>query len=117
MLLDDSYILTGPTAPALHRIKNRVSNLVRHCRWFYIGLTNRPWDRFCEHNRNDGIEWDRMVLLYTTSSLVKEGLFEQELIQYYRESPHKKKLKNIQSGAQGRLGVAPHYIYALLKYD
>ena len=57
-----------------------------------------------------------MVLLYTTSSLVKEGQFEQDLIQYYRESPHKKKLKNIQSGAQGRLGVAPHFIYVLLKY-
>lgn len=86
MHLDDSYILTGPTAPALHRIKNRVSNLVRHCHWFYIGLTNRPWDRFCEHNRTDGIEWDRMVPLYTTSSLVKERLSEQDLIQYYCDS-------------------------------
>ena len=116
MFLDDTYILTGPTAPALNRIKNRVSNLVRHSRWFYIGLTNRPWERFCEHNRNDGIVWDRMVLLYTTTSLAKEGLFEQELIQYYRESRFGRKLKNIQSGAQGRLGVPPHYIYVLLKY-
>lgn len=116
MELDDSYILTGATEPALRRIKNRVSNLARHCRWFYIGLTNRPWDRLCEHNRTDGIEWDRMVVLYQTSSLAKEGAFEQNLIQYYRESQYARRLKNVQGGAQGRLGVSPHFIYVLLKY-
>lgn len=116
MILDESYILSGHTAPNMPRIKNRVSNLVHHCRFFYIGLTNRPWPRFNEHNRQDEIEWDRMVLLYRTRSLAKEGAFEQELIRYYRGSQYCKKLKNIQSGAQGRLGKSPHYIYVLLKY-
>ena len=116
MILDDTFILTGHTAPNLPRIKNRVSNLVRHCRYFYIGLTNRPWNRFMEHNRYDEIEWDKMVLLYKTSSLVKEGAFEQELIQYYRESQYSKKLKNNKGGGEGRYGKAPHYIYVLLKY-
>ena len=117
MDLDESYVITGPTATSLHRIKNRVSNLVLDCRFFYIGLTNNPRRRFREHLRKDEVAWDRMVVLYETSSALKEGNFEEELILYYRESnSYSKKLKNKKNGRQGRLCYPPHYIYVLLKY-
>lgn len=115
-ILEDDYILTGSTAECLPRIKNRVSNLAQHCKYFYIGLTNRPYDRFREHNCRDGIVWDRMVVLYQTTSALKEGNFEEELILYYKESKFKKKLKNNKDGRQGPLCQPPYYIYVLLKY-
>lgn len=114
MVVDVTYVPTGPTAPMLHRIKNRVSNLVRHCRWFYIGLTNNPQRRFYEHSQK--FAWDRMVVLYKTQSAIKEGDFEENLILYYRNSPYSKKLKNIKDGRQGALCYPPFYIYVLLKY-
>ena len=58
--IDDSFILTGSTTNCLPRIKNRISNLANHCKYFYIGLTNRPKARFQEHRNSDGnygTEW------------------------------------------------------------
>ena len=115
-LIDESYIITGSTANCLPRIKNRISNLSNHCKYFYIGLTNRTKARFQEHRNSDGILWDRMVVLYKTSSLRKEGDFEEELILYYKNGPRASKLKNIKNGRQGALSAPPSYIYTIFKY-
>ena len=115
-LIDESYIITGSTANCLPRIKNRISNLSNHWKYFYIGLTNRPKARFQEHRNSDGILWDRMVVLYKTSSLRKEGDFEEELILYYKNGPRASKLKNIKNGRQGALSAPPYYIYTIFKY-
>ena len=115
-LIDESYIITGSTANCLPRIKNRMSNLSNHCKYFYIGLTNRPKARFQEHRNSDGILWDRMVVLYKTSSLRKEGDFEEELILYYKNGPRASKLKNNKNGRQGALSAPPYYIYTIFKY-
>ena len=80
--VDDSLIITGTATNCLPRLKNRISNLSNNCKYFYIGLTNRPKTRFQEHRNSDGILWDRMVVLYKTSSLRKEGGFEESLILY-----------------------------------
>lgn len=115
-VFDDSYIITGTAANCLPRIKNRISNLSNHCRFFYIGLTNRPKTRFQEHRNSDGILWDRMVVLYRTTSISKEGDFEEDLILYYKNGPRAAKLKNIKNGRQGALSAPPYYIYAIFKY-
>ena len=114
--IDDSYVITGSAADCLPRIKNRISNLANHCKYFYIGLTNRPKSRFQEHRNSDGIIWDRMVVLYKTTSLKKEGDFEEDLILYYKNSQHSAKLENIKNGRQGALSAPPYYIYAIFKY-
>ena len=114
--IDDSYIITGTSSNCLPRLKNRISNLSNNCKYFYIGLTNRPKTRFQEHRNSDGILWDRMVVLYKTSSLRKEGDFEESLILYYKNGPRASKLKNIKNGRQGALSAPPYYIYAIFKY-
>lgn len=108
--------ITGTAAACLPIIKNRVSNLAAHCRHFYIGLTNRPEDRMREHRRDDGILWDRMVVLYQTTSLKKEGDFEEDLILYYKSSKYSRKLTNDRNGRQGPTTAPPLYIYAIFKY-
>ena len=57
-----------------------------------------------------------MVVLYKTTSLRKEGDFEEDLILYYKNSLHSVKLKNIKNGRQGALSAPPYYIYAIFKY-
>ena len=114
--IDDSLIITGTATNCLPRIKNRISNLANHCKDFYIGLTNRPKSRFQEHRNSDSILWDKMVVLYKTSSLRKEGDFEEDLILYYKNSQHSVKLKNIKNGRQGALSAPPYYIYVIIKY-
>ena len=114
--IEDSYILTGYEASCLPILKNRISNMARHCKYFYVGLTNRPQRRFYEHRTEDGILWDRMIVLYSTKMALREGNFEEALITYYKSSKYAKKLKNRKDGRQGPCCDPPYYIYVILKY-
>ena len=114
--VDYSYVLTGSRSK-LPQIKNRISNIANRCTHFYIGLTNHPERRFADHVRKGLANWDRMVVLYQTSSARKEGDFEDELIAYYRESKYASKLINspLSGGREGRMSEPPCYIYVLVE--
>lgn len=109
-------ITTGAPGPAMfNRLRQRISQLVRGGRRFYIGITYAPERRAREHESGES-DWCEMRLLYQTSKLEGHGsslrTLERDLIRYYRESG--RFITNSGNGGEGRSPEGgPYYLYLL----
>lgn len=99
------------TAGLMMRLKCSVSNYIAKNKWFYIGITNRPYKRSIEHGwRNH----NRMILLYRTTSESYVRLLERVLVDLYRTNhKYNEKMANA-TGGGGAYGEGMHYLYILL---
>ncbi len=74
-----------------------------------VGFTNNPESRITKH-KLDTIGWDRMIVIYETSSINFVKKIETILIENNWDY-----VENIISGGGGRTGEGYQYIYVLLK--
>lgn len=74
---------------------------------FKIGITSNPERRFREqYNKN----YDKMVVLYQSSSITNVSRLEVELVQHNKELAD-----NIIAGGGGNYGEPPYYMYVVIK--
>lgn len=99
---------TGFPGNIFSTIIRRISSLTRRDKVsnFKIGITSTPYERARYHSRN----FDRMVLLYRTSSYQNVTLLERLLISHNWEFS-----ENIINGGGGRKGQPPFYLYVVLR--
>jgi hypothetical protein len=77
-------------------------------RWFKIGITNNPENRFRQaYSRL----YDKMIVVYQSSSLNNVSELECDLIEHNRELAD-----NIIGGGGGNYGDPPYFMYVVIKY-
>lgn len=96
--------------PSLHR---RLGRLANGCTEYKIGLTVDPDTRWAAHKRNG---WERMVVVYHTSSEKYITGAESHLIGYGQERIYyKAECQNLRGGGGGiRRGYYDYYLYIVL---
>jgi hypothetical protein len=99
---------TGFPRNVLSSVVRRISSLTRRNKVskFKIGITSDPSARA----KSYGDSFDRMVLVYETSSYQNVTLLEKLLIQHNAELS-----ENIVNGGGGRKGTAPYFLYVVLQ--
>ena len=91
-------------------LKRSISQYIRHHKKVKIGITCRPKERMVEHNKM-GLEWEKMIVKYETTSINFINKIEKIHIDYQWEY-----LTNERSGGGGPNGkTGPYFLYILLK--
>lgn len=97
--------------------KSVVSNVLRsisvytrkdRVRFFKIGITNDPERRFWEEHAS---YYDKMIVVYQSSSITNVSILEDELIEHNRALAD-----NIIVGGGGDYGNPPYFLYAVIKH-
>ena len=92
-------------------LRRRVRVFTKKWYWVKVGITNNPNTRANQHIRNDP-DWERMVVLWKSSSVTKIRQAESLLINYLWEHEG---LDNMIDGGGGRQArVGPYFLYVLL---
>lgn len=79
-----------------------------------IGITNNPEQRLTAHKYNDG--WEKMVVIYETSSWDSAKKAEKNLIDFaYEQSIADFEIWNEIGGGGGDQGEPPYFVYLLLE--
>lgn len=109
--------ITGQPSAVSSRLRRAISQYARHhpC-GFQIGVTNNPQNRFNVYRNSAGYEgglYERMIVLYETSSAKNVCVLEKELIKYFYERPGNKNV-NCGGGGPFRTGSPPYYLYVVL---
>ena len=101
--------VTGRPEDVASTVVRKISAYTRDSivRWFKIGITNDPEGRSNGHKRH----YDRMMVIYSSSSLKSVRDLECELIEHNREIAD-----NFIGGGGGRVGAAPHFMYVVVRY-
>ncbi len=89
-------------------VLRKISALTRESkvRWFKIGITRDPQERFRKHKRY----YDRMIVVYSSSSIRCVRELEFELIEHNRDLAD-----NFIGGGGGRSGSPPYFMYVVVK--
>lgn len=107
-------IQTGHPKELLTNLKRRVTQLANGNSWIRIGITGNPqkrWDQYM----SSGPCWDRMELLYKTSSYTHIVEMEAQLISHLY---HNDKLWNFTGGGGGSIWPEQgYYLYCLVRRD
>ncbi len=106
---------TGRPSQVLPKIKRRITRLIRDKNYgeIYIGRTSYPEERLSQHEKEKGT-FDRMLVVYKTSSSEYAHKVESELIRHYRKSDRVNVLNEVE-GSSGSEGESPYYVYVLLR--
>ncbi len=108
-------ILTGHYDLALQQLLcQKLDYYTRNKKRCYVGMTNDPWRRFGEHQRDWDIGWDNLIVLYRTSSLDYAARAETKLIQYIKDKRNQSKFLNTGSGMMPADEEPYFYVYFLL---
>ena len=102
---------SGWPAGVVENLKRSISGYARHADAFRIGITNSPERRAYPYLREG---WDRMIVLYTTTSSRNVGRLETTLLQHNWE---REDLHNFQGGGVGMNAEGPYYLYVVLSGD
>ena len=102
--------ITGHPQDMVSTVLRKISAYSRsdRARWFKIGITSNPVQRFRQGYADD---YDKMIVVYRSSSINNVSELECELIEHNRELAD-----NIISGGGGNYGNPPYYLYVVLKY-
>lgn len=107
---------TGHTRDVMTGLRQALAAYAQRNDFLKIGRTNDPARRWKEHlaeRRREDDKWDRMVVIYATSSLHSAALVEKELIRHARAAKYRAELWNEASGSDnGRPGT--NYLYLLV---
>jgi hypothetical protein len=101
---------TGSPQDIVSDVLRSISAYTREdrARWFKIGITNNPNQRF----KNGYAKlYDKMIVLYRSSSLNNVSDLECKLIEHNRDLAD-----NIIGGGGGNYGNPPYYMYVVVKY-
>ena len=103
-------VWTGWPSNLKSSFRRRVSAYVRNVDFydFKIGITNNPKRRFREYRNSDDV-YDRMIVIYETSSLDSVRHFEALMIDDYEYSA------NFASGGGGSYGDPPYFMYVVIR--
>ena len=103
------YYFTGGRQYIVSHVLKVISANTREdrVRWFKIGITNNPESRF----RHYAKDYDKMIVVYRSSSLNNVSELERELIEHNREIAD-----NVIGGGGGNYGSPPYFLYVVIKY-
>jgi predicted GIY-YIG superfamily endonuclease len=103
-------IITGAPSMVNERITSKVSAYIRagRVRKFWIGTTSKPERRFAQRYAR---KYDRMIVVYRTSSKAFARQVEKRLIKHYRRVA-----ANRIRGGGGDIGGPPYFLYIVLRY-
>ncbi|HEY0836728.1 MAG TPA: hypothetical protein VGE72_22650 [Azospirillum sp.] len=108
---------TGHATSVLSILRHTLGCYARKAEWIKVGITCNPEVRFAAHQREwrEGEKWDRMVVVYQTSSWKSACRVEDALIRYARNRRYSKKMWNLVAGGGGRvpMGPGPYSVYIL----
>lgn len=100
-------IWTGWPTKLRSSFRRRVSRYVRNCNSYKIGITNNPENRFSQPDYSDN--YNRMIVMYQTSSLDSARDLEWRLIDDYQGYSD-----NINAGGGGPAGDPPYFLYVVI---
>jgi len=108
---------TGHTQAVISGLRKALAAYARHNPHIKVGRTNEPSRRWTEHQREreaDGDSWERMVVIYVTSSSHYAREVEKGLIEHVRQKDYDVGGWNKRGGDQESLAKA-NYVYVLLE--
>lgn len=107
---------TGHTSDVMTGLRQALAAYAQRNAFVKIGRTNDPKQRWNEHlaeRRRENDKWDRMVVIYATSSMHFAALTEKELIRHARAAKYRAEIWNDSPGSDnGRPGT--NYLYLLV---
>ena len=108
--------ITGRPAAVSSRLQRAISQYARHCPCFTVGVTNNLERRFALYRNAADYEgglYGRMIALYVTYSAEHVAAMENDLVDYFLETPGN---RNVNRGGAGpfRSGRPPYYLYVVL---
>jgi hypothetical protein len=108
--VEDNHITGHINDSTINQLNRSIGQYKRNYNYLKIGITGRlPHERLIEHLSDKN--WDKMVVLYKTSSEHNARDLERFLIAYHSED-----LFNKKGGGGGKLAVKGwNYLYILLK--
>ena len=98
---------TGPPSKIEGSLHRRISGYTRNGQSFKTGITGNPWGRKPGY---DGI-YDRMIVLYKTTSEKYARDFERRSIDWYGDASDAER-----RGGGGPLGGPPFYLYVVTNW-
>jgi hypothetical protein len=113
--------ITGFPNQVYTSMLRKISQYERHCTHLKIGITGRaPEKRYKEHllgsNTIEPDYWDRMVVLYRSSSINNVNRLEKRLVDYYKGRLACKVSQKCGGGSYHLPEEGDNYLYILLKY-
>ena len=103
-------VITGNPIQVLPKLKNSLRHYRKNYSSVYIGITNDPKRRFSQHKSK--LEWDTMVVKYSSSSTNYVRKIEKELEYFALDRGYG--LENKTGGSGGQTGEGKQYLYFLL---
>lgn len=103
----DDLSRTGWPKKLRRSISTSIGLFHKNYKYIYVGITDRPWERWGEHIREDQYDWERCILLYKTISDKNVNMFEGFFI-------NDERTVNIYPGWSHMKEGAVHYLYILL---
>lgn len=109
-MIENNDVETGHPSNVLETLNRKIGQFKRNYNSLKVGITGRnPQERFDEHlNQNN--RWQRMVVIYETSSERYANEMEELLVAH-----HKNYLVNDRKGGGSQLSAGgKNYVYVLL---
>ncbi len=111
MSIEWSYV-TGHASQILPYLRQRLNGYMANWSDIYVGASSGPETRWEEHRH---YEWEKMVILYHTSSAHYARWVERNLIAHSRLARYAIASHNDGVGGEGiRDGHSDYYVYVLL---
>lgn len=110
-------LAAGHLSDVIGVLRNKISSYQRGCVKFKVGITVNPEQRWSGAHKRSRHEWDKMVVIYETSSHDYVGRAESSLIEFSSEK-YADKCQNLISGGGGINEPGDYgrfYLYILLK--
>lgn len=105
-------LTTGWPSQVIGNLKRSITQFANNNAYVKVGITNNSDRRWGEHLKVDS-GWERMIVLYKTSSVKHARYLEKELVEYFwnRDENY-----NFTGGGGGQLGnFTNYYLYVLLQ--
>ena len=114
-------VITGHYSTVKDQVANKVSGYINSSSGkIKIGITNRPCERFKEHNydnsngygsqKDTDVTWRKMIVIYESSTAGSTRKMESFLIDYFSSD-----VANSIGGGGGGIGFGKQYVYILVK--
>ena len=103
--------LTGYPNHVISDLKHSISQYANNSSYIKVGITNNPENRWYQH-KNEDPDWEKMVVVYKSSSIDNVREIERELINHTIE---REESYNFIGGGGGNFGDGPQFLYFLIQ--
>ncbi|PIP12690.1 MAG: hypothetical protein COT45_01790 [bacterium (Candidatus Stahlbacteria) CG08_land_8_20_14_0_20_40_26] len=104
---------TGVPSKVIADVKRKISNMVYSVNVFKVGSTGDYDQRFKYYERKG---YDKMCIVYETSSLKYMGTIESELNAYYKDWETNINYNKGSGGPAPSKQVEKYYVYVVIQY-